>query len=399
MIRQNIIDYIKHTPHNFNPSIFNGILDKYISNISQFYGISNLTKVEDFLYSIEYNDVDYAAGDEYCKKMHPSGGKCSAVYANGYCGRNLDWYYDNTAHFVVKVNSNDNRYASYAVASVPGLTEQVAQTGKWEDYFAILPNIVLDGMNAAGLFFCLNVVPNGDYGQTTGTNPGKDRLCARQVGRYLLDNANSVEEAIGLLQEKDIWMPHSDLMDEEFHFMVADATTSCVIEFVNNQMVVLEGAAAMTNFYLNGVEFNEDGSVYTPATSTEGADPITTNYITPHGCGLERYNMINAAIDSITDEDSMAELMQSLYYTNTYVATPNENSWYSEMADVKFGITLDSPMILLQTAMRYSYGLYDNRDRTRPDTWQTVHMTTYDTNNLTLHVYAQEGTTAHEFSF
>ena len=62
MTRLDLINYIEHTPNNFNPVIYNNILDNYLDNIYQFYEKSNLTKFEDYLYSIQYDDINYDAG-------------------------------------------------------------------------------------------------------------------------------------------------------------------------------------------------------------------------------------------------------------------------------------------------------------------------------------------------
>lgn len=396
MTRLDLINYIEHTPNNFNPVIYNNILDDYLNNIYQFYEKSNLTKIEDYLYSIQYDDINYDAGVEYCKQHEIAIGDCSAAYINGIHGRNYDFNYDNTVHFVVQVSATPQRHASIGLAAIRNFNKTVVETGKWNEFYSILPNITLDGMNDAGVVCNINLAPNGDYGYTTGTDPKKEGLCGIQVIRYILDNANSVDHAIELLQNRNIWMPHSNKIDEECHFLISDATKSVVIEFIHNKMIVLDHNM-ITNFYIYGVTFNNDGSVYTPATQTETKNAITMNNITSFGCGLERYNIINNELNNIDDVDGMINLMKSLYYTNTYTANPNDETWYTEMVGVN-NLTVASTPEMYQPIFEGTYNWFEHRSRDTATTWHTVHTSVYDMASLTLTILNQEGTTEYQFT-
>lgn len=397
MIKSNLIDYVLYTPHNFNSSVFNSLLDNYLNNIRQFYEKSNLTKLEDYLYLIEYDDIDYAAGAEYNKKFMAKLGACSSVYKDGLYGRNYDWYYDNAASFIVKTSANQNRHASIGVAAVAKLTKDLVEGLSWNDFYATLPNMMLDGINDAGVVCNINVTANGDYGFTNGTNPKKEDLCILSLVRYILDNADSVDHAIELLYDRNLWAPHGEILDSELHFMIGDSTKCCVVEFINNEIKVIDDAKIMTNFYLYGVEFNEDGSVYTPATQTDTKNAIITNHITPFGSGLERYNKALSELPSVESIADMTTLMQNLYYSQAYTDNPDENSWYTELVGVN-GLTVVSTPEQYTPTFKKAYQLFEHRDRNEKTTWQTVHTSIYDIGNLAIDVYCQEGTTKHSFS-
>lgn len=55
-----------------------------------------MEKIDDYLYYIKYDDIDYSAGVDYSKRFKMPLGGCSSVYTNGLLGRNYDWYYDGT---------------------------------------------------------------------------------------------------------------------------------------------------------------------------------------------------------------------------------------------------------------------------------------------------------------
>lgn len=397
MTKQNLLKYISHTPINFNPSVFSSLLDEYISNIQQFYQKSNLTKIENYLYSINYDKIDYSAGEEYCQRFYPKLGGCSAVRKGAYYGRNYDWYYDNSVSFVVKTSSTSTRHASIGVAAVSQLNKSLVEGLTWSDFYAALPFMMLDGINDAGVVCNINVAPNGDYGYTVGTHSDLSSLCGLGIVRYILDNANSADDAIDLLNNRNIWMPHSSLFNNEFHFMIADDTKTYIVEFIQNQMKVIEDASIMTNFYLYNVIPNSDGSVYTPYTQTTSNNAIITNHITPFGSGLERFNIAANKIDDISTASDMTELMQSLYYTQSYTNSPDEDSWYTEFVGIN-NLTVTSSTSDYTPTMQKAYQQFTNRDRNQKATWQTVHTSIYNISGLSVDIYCQEGTTKHTFS-
>ena len=113
----------------------------------------------------------------------------------------------------------------------------------------------------------------------------------------------------------------------ELHILIADPTSTYIVEFKNNKMVVLSdqidefenipnSRSIMTNFHISGVTVNSDGTVYTPEDAP--THKASENGIVPHGSGLERYNLAVASYDSIDTATKMKNLMKSLFYTKAY---------------------------------------------------------------------------------
>lgn len=391
MLTTEILNYLQHTPENLNPSIFSGFMEKYAQQIKNFYEYANLTKIEDYLYSIKYKDISYSSGEEYYKKYRPKLGGCSAIVKDTLYGRKFDWNYSNEVTFVTQVAAAPGRYASLGVCKLDRLEKALVETGSWNELYAALPNLTVDGINEAGLVCNINVVPNGDYGKTTGTNPGKPPLCGVLACRQILDKAMSVSQAIELLKNRNVWMPNH----EEVHIMISTGTETAIVEFINNRMEVID-ARYMTNFYLYDVRFNQDGTVFTPATQNGVLNAMDVNCITPNGSGLERYNMIVNAYDSIVDEDDMMDLLESLNYTNTYTITEKANRWNTEL--VGLGRTVKSDPDDFDPLFEVARYEYANRSRDTKTTWQTVHSSVYNIQYRTLKLVCQEGSTVHEFS-
>ena len=124
----------------------------------------------------------------------------------------------------------------------------------------------------------------------------------------------------------------------------------------------------MTNFYIDGVQFNNNGSVYTPATQDETHNAMITNHITKYGEGLERYNILNNRIDTISDVAGMKGLMKDIFFTNAYAENPDENSWYTELVGAR-GLTCASSVEEYLPVMEIFYEMYIHRDRNIKETW------------------------------
>ena len=103
--------------------------------------------------------------------------------------------------------------------------------------------VALDGINEKG--FAMADLMAGDS-TLTHQRTNKPDLSTTAAIRYLLNNAANVDEALKLLQSIDM---HSD-NGFAHHYAMADASgKSVVVEYVNNQMVVVE-SPIVTNHYL-----------------------------------------------------------------------------------------------------------------------------------------------------
>lgn len=156
-----------------------------------------------------------------------------------------------------------------------------------------------DGMNEKGLCVSIATVP-----QDKGNNFLVEAQVVEQrkmhyllVPRYILDFYDNAQEAVEYLRDYvTFYMNSTGTVD--VHYLVSDANKSFVVEFDNGTCVIKElTKPIMTNFHLIGTTLNDDGTVYTPETKDATHSATTTNNITPHGQGLERFNLLNHYYD------------------------------------------------------------------------------------------------------
>lgn len=352
--------------------------------------VSPITKVQDYLYEITYNSLDWEYGKNFMEKQYTdNSGGCSSVRKGNFYGRNYDWSYDECGYFVIRVNkSATTKYSSIGMTggAFKELTKDFIESGKYSDLYRALPFITVDGINECGLVVNSNVVPTGDKGITTGTTPTEtkeDTMCVKMLIRYMLDNFATAEEAVDYVQKHiSVYAPNKENgLKQELHLMVADKNKTYVIEFIDNRMVVSDmnvvygGRTYMTNFYLNG-------------TSVDSQNHINLNTVTDYGAGLERYNIISDGIDNVVDLESMTSLMYSLYYTNTYLPLTNP-VWRTEFVDKEKGLKVTSPSQDFDPYINAARQAYTIRTRNGL-LWQTCHSAVYDIESCQLNLLVQE---------
>lgn len=349
-----------------------------------------LNRLAEYLYTIEYTSFDY----EYAYKFMHSRyapkqvGACSAVYSdNGLFGKNFDWFYSTDVEFVV-INRGGNYDTIGVAGAVPTLNKEFVESGEDSDMYKILPFLINDGMNNAGVFAGLNVVPSGDAGKTTGTNPTstKPPVSAMMLPRYVLDRCGSAKEAVWTIQNLNIYCPHNDNLEEEVHLIVGDIHNQYLIEFINNKTVVIELTENkwITNYYRYGAEFLADGH-------------LDWQTLTPHANGTHRSDIIADAFAGNTElyvDDLKVLMREKLAYTNMYT----DNAWMDELcADYGAGSYGDLTQSVLHnnpSAFNAVYASaqtrYQNRERDDKKTWQTCHSNIYDIEALRLNVVVDE---------
>ena len=64
------------------------------------------TRISDNLFGVEYDDFDFEAGVTALEKYKPASFGCSEVRKGDFVGRNLDWYINNEASVILKVNAS-----------------------------------------------------------------------------------------------------------------------------------------------------------------------------------------------------------------------------------------------------------------------------------------------------
>lgn len=373
-----------------------------------------MIKKADYFYEAWYDGLEYDQAYPFFESIYYPIGACSGMRSGNFVGRSYDWYYDTAAEVLVHTNV-PGFHSTIGVACITtALTETMANEGVNPDYidvYKMLPFMCLDGINDAGVCCQINVVPTGDKGRTTGHNdPSKQKICALQVVRYLLDRADTALDAVHMLEnDLDVYMPMTEAVNLESHWMISDATGSYIVEFANNNIVVFSTLddeygnmpnekPVITNFYFDGF----DGNIITGFDSSVGINPDDTT-LTPHAMGLERYQTLLNMWGGANTKEGMRAAMEAVKYTKAYTGLHGENAWYSEfLGELSVGdLTLYMP--LTHDYWQYLLGgvvdyLYQTRDRSTMMTWQSVHQCVYDIENRKAYVCVQEEPAEYEFS-
>lgn len=388
----------------------------------------NKTKVKDFLYEIDYGNIDYDyAKDFFSSQMIDSvEGLCSSVRNGRFYGRNLDWLYDNNVDFVVHTPKSENRYAVLGVAgNAPDITsdkvDQDVIDHNGYDMFKVLPFFMLDGINEKGVFINVNVAPLNNVEPIEGVYEikasveEKERLCSKMIPRFVLDNFSSAKSAIEYIQKYvTVYFPSSMVsINYQVHFMIGDNASTYVMEFVDGKTVYTK-STKMTNFHITNVNFNKDGKVYTPADVEfdETKKPSIKNNIEKYGAGLERWNVIVDKYAKANTKKGMRDLLESVYYSHTYTNT--ENLFHSEFAheknnlwiedgmpesdDPKYITTVDSKPSEYDKVENYSREQFKTKERGVTSAWITVHSSLYDLQSKTLYLKTQEEDEEYKFN-
>lgn len=287
-----------------------------------------------YLYEAEYTTLDYDYANEHI--VDPVFAGCAVAKKESVIGRNYDWKYDETADFIVRTPAQYDRHSVLGLCGgLPALTTEKVEGGSYDPAYKLLPFSMLDGINDAGLYASINVAE-------LRSMPSEGDVCNTMSVRYILDNFSTVDAVIN--SGISIYNhPQLAAAGYETILFLADATKSVVID--GGEVIATD---RLTNFHLDGVVFNADGTVNTP-----GNNPSLNN-ITGAAAGLERWNLlVNGAS------------IQDLYYTNGYT-----DRWYSEFTDDVNGTDYVTKWAAAKEAF-----LERQRDG---KTWHTVHSCEYD---------------------
>lgn len=396
MVLDNIFKYYENKEYN------NTFLN-LINNADNVKPYSNLYKLNDYLYEVFFEDIDYDYVSKYFLKNYSKTnpinpvtkiGGCTSVRKGNFYGRNLDWNYDEQVTFVIHTPHIKNRYASISVGGyTPKLTKEIMENRTADNIeYKMIPFRSVDGINEKGVFINSNIVPTGDKGRTTGTNKGKKQICMLMLTRFILDHFDNATDAVNYIKnDLDVYSLFYPQQIES-HYMIGDSNKTYVVEFQNNQCVVKEYTdyIIMTNFYQNVDNLIVD-------------DRIDYNLCTPYGIGLERWELAADNYDSLTTVNAMKSLMRNtLKYTNSYQieTTPRWNTEFTgksdEFGDLTVQLSKSDPSafnnIFIHNRSKYFDRVRDGQ------TWQTCHTSVYDLSNKKLFVTVQEDTSI-EYEF
>lgn len=352
------------------------------------------TNGDEFLFEIRYADWDFDKQEKFFEERFdsflPAHG-CSSVRNGNFHGRNLDYYINELADVIVRMDASPERFASIGMASCfDAFKQSKFAAGELSPFdYEIIPAVMTDGINENGVVINVNVLNCNDFDDTgvcaptVSTNPGAPRLSGSMVVRYILDKATSVDHAIELLQARDIYVPAQEL-HFEVHYMISDPTKTVIVEFWNNKMIVTE-KNIMTNYYASHPE-------------------------TAYGIGHEREAVLLEHFDEGATMQGMCNLMDRVKYSRMYDLS-QEPLFYTEFIgtrdeecglgpftwqQVKAGDTED-----LLKLMKFSVKDYisvDHQKQIRPTkSWYTTHRTVYDIENRSFTLCEQENDKVYTF--
>lgn len=379
----------------------------------------SIEKIDDFLYLVEYKDIDYTYADRYLDNGISIDGpsQCSAIRNGNFFGRNFDWFYNNDVDFVVKTPAINGRHASISVCGgTSSLNKDLVESGSYSVVYNYLPFFVLDGINDCGVFCNSNVVPK-DKGDLVESLPTTslitDRISCSILPRFVLDHYSTAREAVEDLSQHVIICGNKKLDDMGYclHYMIGDATNNYIVEFIpdqdGNMRLIYKDytgskeSCIMTNFYVNDAIFNNDGTVYTPATLDSEHLPTVVNNITPNGSGLERYNLIVDKYNTCSTQDGMISLLHQLDYRRAYPGSTDiysygeaDPAWLTEFVGNRIAkdseqlLTVDSAPEDFTYVLNVVKELYANRDRDVQTTWHTTHSCIYNIANKSLIIFS-----------
>lgn len=184
---------------------------------------------------------------------------CSSIAAENVdggqiYGRNYDW---NDCSIIIIHTKPDDGYESISTSCLEflGLKRDWQPAYKFPNDMIALASIYvpLDGINEKGLYIA-DLMAGDD--EKTAQDTSKPDVTTTVAIRLILDKAASVDEAISILEENDMY----SVIDSAHHFAIADSSgKSVVVEYVNNQMYVTE-CPVLTNHYTADSPKKDNGS-------------------------------------------------------------------------------------------------------------------------------------------
>lgn len=201
--------------------------------------------------------TDYISKGFYPVGVEESGPACSVISAvnekgEHVWGRNFDW--NGSVPIIVKCIPEEG-YASIATCDFQNITgsTEVKPDNVMNKMLAIAALYVpMDGVNEAGL--CVADLEVNEGGMET-TDTDKTDLTITAATRLILNRAATVEEAMALLGQYDIYASGGI----SHHLAISDASgASVVLEFVDGEMLPITSPYA-TNFNLAGNDSSAGG--------------------------------------------------------------------------------------------------------------------------------------------
>ncbi|MCQ2964121.1 MAG: carcinine hydrolase/isopenicillin-N N-acyltransferase family protein [archaeon] len=290
---------------------------------------------------------------------------------------------------------NGEKYDSLAVVSFPNMTKDICTeivngTDNHTDWMKIAPFYTMDGTNKAGLTCEYNVVPLDDANpNSVAAVESKEKIPNIILPRYCLDHFDDAKKAAEYLRDY-CYVYSAD--NKALNLLITDKKGQAyIVEFMNGKAEINEHPM-MTNFYIEGVHFRENGTVPTPVTD-EGKVTELSN-IAPHDDGLERYNLVAADYDNLNGVCDCFNNLHKVKYTNAFKTETNP-MWCSEFF-YNPNLTLDSNVSEFKKIQDVFYEMYLNRDK-GGFSFHSIHQSVGDVKKGILYIEVREQNVHHEF--
>jgi len=380
--------------------ITSGAVKTYVdNNSSKTNPYKYIKQIDNYLFEVQYpalSNADYTTANSYFKTMpRTSGGGCTGVVKGNRVLRQMDWYYDENAEFIVRTNADKDLgiHASIGVASgVSGLTKEAVESGEYNTKYKMLPFIITDGINDAGLYIQSNVVVGANF----DINPSAtNECCVTMVNRYILDHCSSFEEVEEFFNTYHIY--GTSAVEYNYHFLLVQRGEVNYVSQIKWEVIEITSNGHITvtkgtdeNQMPNGImaNFRTSGLIFAD-------NDIDINSVETYGIGVERYQLATKAFTE--DDYSLEDLRTELMYSNAYRGNV-EGAWRTEFAGYYSGDHKLTVVDAFTEPALYNDVLETEKERfenkTRNDgaeaAWQTVHSCIYDIDDRSFNIVVQE---------
>lgn len=213
-------------------------------------------------------------------------------------GRNYDFAETNS--LILRTNPGNGRHATISSVDLQFLSLDKGINSLLDRATAIAAAYApLDGINDAGVScgIYMSYQGPGDTAVSTNQQTDKPDITSTTMLRLILDYADSVEEAIELVQQYDF----HDSANTSFHYMIADQSgTSAILEWVNGtDDTDIDGSKRELKVY-----YNDQDAILGEKEGQDQFQYITNFIVTPDYYtdekemkGLDRYQFIQETIN------------------------------------------------------------------------------------------------------
>lgn len=330
-----------HCQYTWNAST-TGLVNPEVKADKQ-YDFLSLRRMGDYLFEVTFDDIP-----EYKPINDVNVGGCSAFVRDGKLYRTYDWFYDNTAEFLVRTKNFEGMSMIMGMEDGSLDFDKVGQS----------PYHIVDGINKDGVMISTHILFN-DFGYQGSGDKDQSIL---QLPYFVMENVHSIASLETVMADyfANMEIPTALAgMEYLLQFIVTDGTTIKVITPPTTAGGTYSVVDATSNPKLTNFRWVEDATV------------DRTNLQT-RPTGVARWN-------SIDDEVELSDLR----FTIAYETPTRLDEFIGED-----GTTKDSTDEELMVLYNEAHSAYPSRTRNGVF-WQTVHAVVYGANGIE-HLYAQE---------